>query len=278
MRGESMRVAISSDNHLDVNKLDSAEILKMQADYLLNEKIDIYLIAGDLFNDFEKSLAYVRKLQELVGSGMLVRFIAGNHDMARGISFDELESPVDELYLHNQSLGIPGTNWQIIGNNGWYDYRFAEGVEPERVASFRRNLYFDRQIKQPMTDIERTDLVLKQIGNLLDKSHQEQKQVLFFTHFAPIGDDIMYPKNDARWALVNGIMGSPRTGDLIEQYPNVQNVYYGHMHISAPVRQHQQVAYYNPSVGYNRRRLKEWTQETFMATWIDKLAIKVLTN
>ncbi|GAK30071.1 possible phosphohydrolase [Weissella oryzae SG25] len=273
-----MRIAISSDNHLDINKVDITEVLEQQAQYLLTQKIDIYLIAGDLFNDFNKSLAYVRELQTLVGLAMQVRFIAGNHDMGRGIDFEELESSIDPLYLHNKSLDVPGTDWRIIGNNGWYDYLFAKGVDPAAVATFRRGLYYDRQIKQPMTDYERMDLVLSQTKTLLDKSNQAQKKVLLFTHFAPIDDDILYPVNNPRWLLVNGVLGSPRLGELIERYENVHNVYYGHIHISKLPRQHQGVSYYNPSVGYNHRRLREWTKETFLATWQDKLAIKVLTK
>ena len=42
------------------------------------------MIAGDLFNDFEQSLAFARDMQTALADKIQIRFLAGNHDMGRG--------------------------------------------------------------------------------------------------------------------------------------------------------------------------------------------------
>jgi putative phosphoesterase len=271
------KIAVSSDNHFDVNKQDPETVLQQQVTFLTAAKIDMYLIAGDLFNDFQKTTAFVGALQVAMPN-VVVRFIAGNHDMGRGISFAELENNDNPLYLHNQYVDISGTDWRVIGNNGWYDYEFARHVSPEEVATFKRGLYYDRVIEQPMSDPARMDLVLVQTQAQLEAAKAAGKQVVFMTHFAPIADELVYPPADARWNVVNGVLGSPRLGTLLESYPNVEYVYYGHIHVTVPPREKNGVIYENPSVGYNRRRLMEWTADTFIEAWQNKVRFLVLTT
>ena len=45
-----MKIVVSSDNHLDVNRISPAEALAFQAQYLNQIKADYYLCAGDMFN------------------------------------------------------------------------------------------------------------------------------------------------------------------------------------------------------------------------------------
>ncbi|MDR3242039.1 MAG: metallophosphoesterase [Lactobacillaceae bacterium] len=270
------KIAISSDNHIDVNRLDLDEVLARQAEYLNEQHVDVYLIAGDMFNSFAKTLNYAERLQTALGSETTVRFIAGNHDMGRDVTFDELESNLSPLYLHNQVLDVD--DLRIIGNNGWYDYSFASGPEKDGVAQFKRGLYFDRVIEQPMTDPERADLSLQQLQAQLDQAVEEGKRALVIQHFAPHGLDLRYPDFDDRWLMVNGVMGSKRYAELYSQYSNLENVYYGHVHMTLPTREINGVKYDNVSVGYQRARIKEWTGETFIESWINKLHYKVLTN
>jgi putative phosphoesterase len=271
------KIAVTSDNHFDVNKQDPDEMLREQAAYLREQQVDTYLIAGDLFNNFNKTQAFVTKLQ-LALPEVTVRFIAGNHDMGREVTYEELESDVDPLYLHKKWLDIPGTNWRVVGNNGWYDYLFARNVKLEEVASFKRGLYYDRVIDAPISDKERMDRVLTQTKADLDRAVSDKKDVIFITHFAPIDDELIYPAADNRWNIVNGVLGSPRMGELLESYENVKHVYYGHIHVTVPPREKNGVIYENPSVGYNRRRLMEWTADNFLDAWRNKLRYLVLTT
>ncbi|MFL2018903.1 MAG: metallophosphoesterase [Weissella hellenica] len=272
------KIIVSSDNHFDVNKQDVAQSLHQQATTLHQLQPDYYLIAGDLFNDFEKSLHYVHNLQNALGQQTKVLFIAGNHDMGRNISFNELETDLDPLYLHNQYIDIPNSNWRIIGHNGWYDYSFTPLLDPAAIVRFRSGFYYDRVIDQPISDIERMALGHAQMRQLLDDALNANKQVVFFTHFSPINDELYYPDPSSRWAMVNGVLGSKKTGLLLAEYPNVQHIFYGHVHITVPPRQKKELTYYNASVGYNRHHLKEWTADNFYQSWVNKLIQIVLTN
>lgn len=104
-----MKIAISSDNHLDVNRQDPDEIVSLQANYLNKQNVEYYLFAGDMFNDFQKTKNYLEKLNTLITGKAY--FIAGNHDMLKNITFEELESNnISDFYLHNTYIDIPNTN------------------------------------------------------------------------------------------------------------------------------------------------------------------------
>lgn len=47
-----MRLVISSDNHIDVNRLDLTTTLQFQANWLVQHQVDLYFHLGDLFNNF----------------------------------------------------------------------------------------------------------------------------------------------------------------------------------------------------------------------------------
>lgn len=181
-----VRVAMTSDNHFDVNRVDSNEMLKYQAEYLVEHHAQYYLIAGDLFNDFENSIAYVERLQLELGNAVVVRWIAGNHDMLHGVTYEQLEGDHGSLYLHRGSEDVMPTNWRIIGNNGWYDYSLAEmTAEHPDFHQWKQAYWVDGIIKQPMTDPQRMDVVLAQLKQQLRQAQIDNKQVLVMTHFAP---------------------------------------------------------------------------------------------
>jgi len=269
-----MKIAVTSDNHFDVNRLDVSETIKAQADYLANENVEIYLIAGDLFNDFGKSLAYVRRLQAELGSQTLVKFIAGNHDMVQGVTFAELESTIDVSYMHNQFLDIPGTNWRLIGNNGWYDYGFADNLPDKTIANFetwKRAYWIDGAIQQTMTDGERMDLVLDESTKQLKMAEKAHKRVLYYTHFVPRRDYIRYAPEGNVWNMANAYMGSARLGKLLEKF-KTEIVVFGHMHIHPKPKKFSETVYYDQAVGYHNKRINEWQHNTFLEEWQARLA------
>ncbi len=269
-----MKVAVTSDNHFDVNRLNVGETLKYQAAYLAQQHVDIYLIAGDLFNDFQKSLDYVRHLQQELGNQTIVKFIAGNHDMVHGVSFEELEAPLDKTYMHNQYLDVPETNWRIIGNNGWYDYQFADNLPDKTEANFltwKRAYWIDGSIKQPMPDSERMDLVLNETTQRLKSAQKAHKHVLYYTHFVPRKNYIRYAPAGNLWNMANAYMGSPRLGKLLEDF-STDAVVFGHMHIHPRPQQFQKTTYYNQAVGYHTHRINEWQYQDFLSEWQSRLA------
>lgn len=149
-----MKIAVSSDLHLDLNHAKVAEIITQQAHYLTRQEIDHYFFVGDAFNDFKQTSAYFAKLQSQLPTTK-VHYLAGNHDMLKGGTYEQLENLDDDLYFHNRFLDIPQTNWRIIGNNGWYDYSFSTyESNVEEVAQWKQAYWVDRPIVQPMNDPE----------------------------------------------------------------------------------------------------------------------------
>lgn len=266
-----VRVALSSDQHLDINQVPIETIIDQQATWLLSHQVGVYLIAGDLFNHFDRSLTFVQRLQTAVPT-IQVRFIAGNHDMVNGISFDELEQALDPTYLHNQFLDVPGTDWRIIGNNGWYDYSFAKGLGKDIAAfeQWKRAYWLDSAIQQPMTDPERTDLVLTQVAAQLKLAQVAKKRVFFVTHFVPQANYLRVTTDNRFWNMANAMMGSQRLGDLLTQF-RVERVLFGHMHLRTQPRLIGSTTYYNQAVGYGTKRRHEWQTDAFFTEWQQQL-------
>lgn len=268
-------IATSSDNHFDVNKVNVNEIIDQQAAYLLSMNVDYYLIAGDLFNDFDETLKYISDLKKILNNRVVVLFIAGNHDMVKNVTFDTLETLSNESYLHNRYIDIPGTQWRIIGNNGWYDYSYSKQLKrsDEEMLRWKMNYWIDRKIVQPMSDVERFNLSLKQTDKLIDEGKRLNKKILFMTHFVPSRSYIRVNDDDRFWNVVNGMLGSQKMGSLLESY-KVEKVLFGHLHVKHNPVQIHETTYYMKPVGYGRKKYNEWTKNTFMEEW--KFALQII--
>ena len=82
-----MKIAVSSDNHLDVNRVPVDTALDLQADWLRRRSVDYYLFAGDLFNDYLKTRDYFARLQARVPQTKIY-YILGNHDLLNHVTAD----------------------------------------------------------------------------------------------------------------------------------------------------------------------------------------------
>ena len=270
-----MKIAISSDNHLDVNRQDPDEIVSLQANYLNKQNVEYYLFAGDMFNDFQKTKNYLEKLNTLITGK--VYFIAGNHDMLKNITFTELENNnISDFYLHNAYIDIPNTDWRIIGNNGWYDYSFSPTLTEDEIKRWKNTYWIDAGIKQPMSDNEREQLALQQSKQQFDLAKQAKKKVIFVTHFVPNSKALWSKpatlKSDKEiriFEMVNALLGSRHLGKLIQDYPEIKYVFYGHVHGWHEPFQIAGTSYLNQAVGVRKKKRKyhEWQEDTFMDQW-----------
>lgn len=275
-----IQIAISSDNHLDVNQVDPQKALQIQADWLNQHHVDYYLYAGDLFNDFEKSQEYFAKLQSLLPHTQLY-YIMGNHDMLNHVMFDQIEHPTSPLYIHNRHIDLPHSDWRIIGNNGWYDYSFSKyHNQPQKVHDWKRVYWLDSSIDQPMTDQKRMDQALNQVQKELQLAQCDNKKVIFLTHFAPRHEllapkpaAVNTPRAEKFYQMINAMMGSDALGNLLELSPNVRYVFYGHLHGIHPPLIRGQLTYYNQAVGVHRKRHNEWQRASFKEQWLTTLRI-----
>lgn len=262
-----VKIAFSSDNHIDVNKLDRWEVLERQAAYLVREKIDFYVMVGDFFNDFNLTLQFARDLQTRVQTTTTVRFLVGNHDMA-GVSLAELEQPVDELYLHHKTLQV-APNIQLVGNNGWYNYDFvAQDYTLAEILAFK-NLWYDRRLDRSVPDYARFELSLAQLRH--DLTAVAGQQTLVATHFVPRIETIQRFEH-SRLDRMNAFLGSRRYGELFDER-GVQTVVSGHLHVGQKSLQSAATLYYNSAVGYSNPRHHEWSQPDFFTEWKKQLVV-----
>lgn len=278
-------IAISSDNHLDVNRVDIPSAMAAQAQWLLDHHIDYYFHGGDLFNNFAKTRQYFADLQARLGDTCRVFYIAGNHDMVANAPFDVIEHLNDPRYLHNRFVDLGNSGYRMVGNNGWYDYSFSTfRNDPQAVATWKRVYWIDSLIKQPMTDRERMQLVLRQVKAQLIAAHQDHKKVFLLTHFAPRHQllapkptQVLTKRQNRFFQMINAMMGSDALGQLLESDTNVAGVFYGHLHGIHPTQRINHVPYYHQAVGVKNKRHNEWQATTFINQWKTTIRIIDLT-
>ena len=272
-----VRIAISSDNHLDVNQVDPAAALAMQAQYLQDHSVQYF------FNDTATTEIYTLSLHDAlpISDRVHVYYIAGNHDLLQHASYDQIEHLSAPGYLHRHYVDLPGTNWRMIGNNGWYDYSFSTYRDDSiAVRQWKRVYWLDSEIEQPGDDQERMNNVLSQVTAQLAAAKDAGKRVLFLTHFAPRHEllaprpaGVNTPRRERFYQMITAMMGSDRLGDLLESTGNVKYAFYGHLHGIHPPLEHNGVTYLNQAVGVRNKRINEWQQDDFTAQWQSSLRI-----
>ena len=266
-----VKIAVSSDNHFDLNKVPLTETIEEQAKFLKDQQIDYYLIAGDLFNDFQKTLDYVKQLSAQTDP-IHILFIAGNHDMINGVTYEELENGSWPGYLNNQFVDIPDTDYRIIGLNGWYDYTFAVN-EDKTEAEFRRwkmAYWIDGLISQPMSDPQRERVVINHLREQLQTAKFAHKKVILMTHFVPNQHFIHYTDDFRFWNMANAMMGSLKFEKVINEFA-VNSVIFGHIHQRLDPIKIGSTTYYNAAVGYHNRHHNEWQTDHFISEWRNQL-------
>lgn len=271
-----VKIAMISDLHLDINKVNVADVITQQSEWLAANQIQVYLIAGDLFNHFDKSLQFAEALQQAT-PGTAVRFVAGNHDMVNDISYDELQQSLSPTYLHRRYYDIPRTDWRVVGNNGWYDYSFSAKLHrPEAdFLHWKRAYWIDGAIQQPMTDPERLALELSNMTAQFKAAQAAHKHILFVTHFVPRIEYVRVTDDNRFWNMANAMLGSVKIGQLLTKY-HVQRVLFGHIHIHPAPRRLDAAIYYNQALGYGTARRHEWLTDTFETEWLTRLRVITL--
>ncbi|WP_295746987.1 metallophosphoesterase [uncultured Limosilactobacillus sp.] len=277
-----MKIAISSDNHLDVNQVDVNQALNFQGHWLLDHQVDSYLFAGDLFNDFQQTRAYFTRLQALLGQQTRVYYIAGNHDLLKHAPYALVEECSDPAYLHRRFVDLAGTDWRVIGNNGWYDYSFSSYAnQPQRVAQWKRAYWLDSIIDQPLSDQQRMANVLQEVDKQLQAAKLAGKKVILLTHFAPAVEalgqppaNLISPRQRYFYQMFRAMTGSKRLGGLVERSGVVKKVFYGHLHGQHPTFSRHGVDYYHQAVGVRNKRINEWQTDNFFDQW--QLTLKTI--
>ena len=231
----------------------------------------------------EESVLLLKKMYKLGITHILAtpHYITGSKYVCNNYAkYEQLENLDDDLYFHNRFIDIRQTNWRIIGNNGWYDYSFSTyESNVKEVAKWKRAYWVDRPIMQPMNDPERMAIVLDQVEENLKQAHNQQKQVIFMTHFAPIREALPHPiiksaRRQRMWEMTTAMLGSRHLGALLARFPEVKAVFYGHLHYAQPLITVGNIEYRNQAVGVRRKNSGEWEGKSLLDQWIDRLYTK----
>ncbi|ERL64163.1 metallophosphoesterase [Schleiferilactobacillus shenzhenensis] len=272
-----MRVAFSTDLHYDVNHLTASDYFAAQADYFQQHGISVYVLGGDQYNDFQKTVQFVDDFQSFLGTAVKLYFIAGNHDMVSGVTYGELESFQHPAYLHHRVVTLPGTSYALVGNNGWYDYTLAplgQDKTADEYTRWKKAFWIDSAIDSPLSDQERMDRVLDQVRSDLAQAATAGGRILFVDHFVPRRDFLIYAGDRPYWNMATALMGSRRLGDLLAATPAVDTVVFGHLHHRDPPLLVDGQRYLHTPLGYGLKRAWEWQSHDFLTEWKHTLMVR----
>ncbi len=228
-----MKIAIMSDIHADINHDEYDSLETAIINYLTEVSPDFFIIAGDVSNNYIKTLEFLDRTQNK--SGIRILFVPGNHDLWNIENADK-----DTEYIYDQLKKFGGnlcdrpydinSEWSVIGDTMWYDYTFAdrsfsvEDLESGRYAE--RNWKDKEYINWNRKDVEVNDMFVKKIMKQLDLKND--RKIIFVSHM--LTHSYFTVKNKDLWRYFNGYLGS---GILSKYFKNRINVKYsimGHVH------------------------------------------------
>jgi 3',5'-cyclic AMP phosphodiesterase CpdA len=260
-----VRLLVTADLHYNHPKS------RALADELIDEMNraggDVLLLVGDTAVGDGDSLE--RCLSRFGFDGPKL-FVPGNHELwtTHGDSEELLRTGlprrVRELGWHwLQGEAFRAGEVGFAGSVGWYDYGFARpelGI-PRRFyekkvspgAAERLSEYADlldaaddvtpaaREVVARWNDAKFVKLRRSDEAFLEDllaalraqlEALRDAPRVIAAVHHLPFAE-LLPPPHGAQWDFAKAFLGSPRTGELLLEYPNVTDVFCGHSHYAA---------------------------------------------
>ncbi len=251
-----MKIGILSDLHVDLNFRKEKNLILDLCNNIINYKVDLMLIAGDIANDYQFSLEILKKMEYMTGVKCL--FVPGNHDL-----WNVKHQDKNAWDIYNALQAFPGNlsrepymineDWVVIGDAGWYDYSFGSPEfdleEFDRMESNER-IWMDKifvQWDRPTREIHH--YFYRKLEQLLQR--YANKKIIFMTHVVPHEDFTVkyYPQ---MWDYFNGFLGSKDYGELVLN-SGVKYAIFGHIH-HRKEKQIGDTTFICNSLGYTR----EW--------------------
>lgn len=219
------KLAVISDLHVDINRLTTEDLEKIAGVLQAAQTTRVHF-AGDTANHIHAALAVFDFFQQ----HWQTTFNWGNHEMA-DLSESGIEEFDDARFLNFRTLPL-SENTVLLGMNGWYDYQYATNLDPQKILRMKRLYWYDRMIQRKASDPEITQQIITQLRQSLDQLSQQKKQIILATHFVPRREFIVYQTNPSfsRWNALNAFLGSEAIGEVLDHYPNVKQVIFGHTH------------------------------------------------
>ncbi|EOH72450.1 metallophosphoesterase [Enterococcus malodoratus] len=220
------KLAVITDLHADINHLGEIELTKLFT-LLREHEVTRLHFAGDTANKIDQTLSVNQFFRQ---RGIPTTFNLGNHEMGNVKGEQMIEHYPDSHFLNLRYLPL-NQQTVLLGFNGWYDYGFSELDDSQQIRSIKNIYWFDRIIERFSDDQTVDREILRQLRIVLDDLARKNYQVILVTHFVPKEEFIVHLSGKYQiWNKLNAFLGSQELGKLLDQYPNVQQVVFGHTH------------------------------------------------
>lgn len=218
------KLAIISDLHVDINGLEES-LLNRLREFLLEQGITHLHLGGDTANTHQGTLRAVAFFQEKIPT----TFHWGNHEMVDLVGESEIEAFSDDSFLNFRTKEL-SNNTLLLGVNGWYDYRYSDSDDEQEIRRLKDLFWYDRKI----TRFDSDPAVSESINQRLEKTLLQipkEKKIILSTHFVPKREFIIQQEGEhLRWNQLNAFLGSESFGGVIDRFPQVTDVIFGHTH------------------------------------------------
>ncbi len=236
-----MKIGILSDLHVDLEPGFSGKILQGLVSAVQDHKVDTMIIAGDVANDYNITLNFLKKFEQEARVRCL--FVPGNHDvwnekhpeMTAWETYEAMQSFTGNLA--NGPVALPG-DWIVIGDLGWYDYSF--GSPDYSVADFDRMQIKGRLWQDKVKAIWGKSTIdmhrhfFRKIEKQLEAN--QHKNIILITHVLPIIEFTVQPPNRI-WRYLNAFLGSRQYGEMATKF-SVKYSICGHVHYRRQINHH----------------------------------------
>lgn len=218
------KLAIISDFHVDINGLEGSLLDRLRG-FLLEQGITHLHLAGDTANTHQGTLRAVAFFQEKIPT----TFHWGNHEMVDLAGESEIEAFSASSFLNFKTQNL-SEETILLGVNGWYDYLYSDSEDEEESLRLKNLFWYDRKITRLGSDPEVSERINQRLEQTLRQIPKEKK-IILSTHFVPKKEFIVAHEGEhLRWNQLNAFLGSARFGGVIDRFPQVTDVVFGHTH------------------------------------------------
>lgn len=258
-----MKIGFISDLHVDRNvEKSSQDYLNMLKRIILENKLEMLVIGGDISNYYSTTIKFVEDLQNQ--AEIPVYFIPGNHDFWEEKDATKDTRGIYEIYKeHPQSLiESPlqlNEKYTLVGHPGWYNHAVynKEQFSPEEVekGKFRWAYWQDKlRLDWKMTDQE----VSRYFSNVIKKDLEQvtTENIILQTHVVTIPEFTM-PMPHRTFDFFNAFIATDDLKNVHNEYP-ISHQIMGHVHFREKVKR-ENTEFISNSLGYRR----EWWSKDF---------------
>ena len=245
-----MRIHFVSDLHID--QIDGPTEVAAIATTVCEAATpdDVLILGGDYADRDERVAECLDAFAAFPGT---VLGLAGNHDgwvfegdprssQERITAIHGLLRERDMVPLTLAPVTVGDTTF--VGSIGWYDYSFgdAPGVPPQAYASKTLPgtsvpIWRDAVLgRWGMSDIALTEACLEQMRAQLG-ALSSSARVVVAMHHVPTKSLLYHPREvlPMKWRFANAFLGSERFAELFDEFPQIDWVLCGHIHMRKDV-------------------------------------------